>query len=235
MVSNALVWLTMKLVNFIAAGKDDVPADLSPLGLGVRQRELLSYWDILDEQLRIWHDGLPDGFHPPAIRVANPEDGTEMWFPRPMCASTMQWYNFCRIQLLHNKLDISTGTPVQGVWGPGAPGSSLARRHTSYPNILAQSRSHAKEIVAIALGRHDEGTRIHAVQPLWTAGLVLGDDRLGKDGQVGAETEGWRRTIVDLLRGIEEDMGWASEYRVQSLLDRWKTSPPSWPMNSDEP
>jgi hypothetical protein len=84
---------------------------------------------------------------------------------------------------------------------------------------LQQCRFHAKEIVAISLGRADEGSRIHSVQPLWTAGLVLG--ARGENG-VSAETELWRRMVIDLLRGIERDMGWACEYRVQDLLSVWE-------------
>ncbi|EME49933.1 hypothetical protein DOTSEDRAFT_68677 [Dothistroma septosporum NZE10] len=233
MVGNALVWLVMKLVNFIAAG-DDVPDNISPRGLGVRQRELLDYWESLNEQLCVWHDGLPDIFHPTAIRGNSVEEcGTEMWFPRSMCASTMQWFHFARIQLLHNKPHLSTATPVHGILGVGAPGTSLATRYASYVSILQQSRSHAKEIAAVSLGRADEGTRIHAVQPLWTAGLVLGnDDRPGENGEVSADTDEWRRTIVGLLRGIERDMGWASEYRVQSLLELWGGLAPDWPGES---
>lgn len=41
MISNALIWLLLKLVNFIAAG-DEVSKSISPLELGVRQRELLN-------------------------------------------------------------------------------------------------------------------------------------------------------------------------------------------------
>ncbi|TKA82973.1 hypothetical protein B0A55_01550 [Friedmanniomyces simplex] len=264
LISNALVWLLQKLVNFIAAG-DDVPETLSPLGLGVRQQELLEYWQSLDEQLCIWHEGLPDSFHAIATQSSHPNDdnhddddneesGTpgivgveEKWFPRPMCASTMQSYHFARIQLLHNKPHLSTAGPFPfstrqqqqqqhqhpRAGGTGSltrplsasAGSSLAARHASYARILQQSRSHAKEIVAIALGRADEGARIHSVQPLWTAGLVLGvadkDEEAGAEGVCSAETERWRRVVVRLLRGVERDMGWASEYRVRSLLELW--------------
>lgn len=60
MIANALVWLTMKLVNFIAAG-DDFPHEL---GLGIRQKQLLEYWESLEKQLDIWYEGLPDSFRP---------------------------------------------------------------------------------------------------------------------------------------------------------------------------
>jgi hypothetical protein len=228
MISNALVWLVMKLVNFIAAG-DEVPESVSPLGLGIRQRELLDYWQGLDEQLRIWHEGLPDGFQPTAVRRCEPECESEQWFSRPMCASTMQWYNFARIQLLHNKPHLSTARPDMHTLGAAAPGTSLASRHASYAAILQQSRAHAKEIVAISNGRHDEGTRVHSVQPLWTAGLVLGHDgHTGERVDVGGVADAWRRIIVDLLRGIERDLGWAAEHRVQSLLELWEIPAHEW-------
>jgi len=235
MISNALIWLLMKLVNFIAAG-DDLPDTISPLGLGIRQQKLLEYWNGLDEQLSIWYEGLPETFHATAVRSADTgRTMEEKWFPRPMCASTMQSYHFARIQLLHNKPHLSTASPFtarQSERRPHSfPGTSLAARHASYASILQQSHTHAKEIVAIALGRSDEGARIHSVQPLWTAGLVLGgsaDDA----GAVDEETEGWRRSVVSQLRGIERDMGWASEYRVRSLLELWDL-PDDWEMETE--
>jgi hypothetical protein len=224
-ISNGLVWLLMKLVNYIAAG-DEVPASL----LGVRQHDLLAYWQELESQFKAWHDGLLPSFRAIALGTDAASGLEERWFPRPMCASAMQSYHFARVQLLHNKPHISTGSPFSprpalasrsSISSRGdvlTPGSSLAARHASYASILQQSRFHAKEIVAISLGRTDEGTRIHSVQPLWTAGLVLG--ARGDEG-VGTETEGWRRTIVELLKGVERDVGWASEYRVRNLLEVW--------------
>jgi hypothetical protein len=226
-ISNALIWLLMKLVNFIAAG-DEMPASV----LGVRQHDLLEYWHEMDKQLRVWYEGLPPSFRAIAVGTDEASRLEERWFPRPMCASAMQTYHFTRVQLLMNKPHISTGSPLprrpptaetgnsSGQMDTSStPGSSLAARHASYASILQQCRFHAREIVAISLGRADEGTRIHSVQPLWTAGLVLG--ARGEDG-VSAETEMWRRTVVDLLRGIERDMGWACEYRVQDLLSVWE-------------
>jgi hypothetical protein len=230
LVSNALIWLVMKLVNFIAAGDDVHESIASPLGLGIRQKELLEYWKTLYEQIQAWHEGLPESFQPPAIRRNVPDWEHEKWFSRPMCASTMQWYHFAVIRLLLNKPHLSTATPARDVQSAlGSSSSSLASRHASYAAILQQSRHHAKEIVAISMGRSDEGTRIHSVQPLWTAGLVLGNDDHHQEGEVSVETEQWRRTIVGLLRGIERDMGWAAEYRVKDLLDLWGR-PPDWPV-----
>lgn len=52
MVSNALIWLMMKLVNFISAG-DEFPHEM---GLGVRQVALLEYWQGLEQQLDVWFE-----------------------------------------------------------------------------------------------------------------------------------------------------------------------------------
>ncbi|KAK4972208.1 hypothetical protein LTR42_006714 [Elasticomyces elasticus] len=188
LVSNALVWLLQKLVNFIAAG-DDVPETISPLGLGVRQQELLEYWQSLDEQFRLLHNK-------PHLSTAG-----------PLHMRQQQGGSLARARL--------------------SAGSSLAARHASYASILQQSRSHAKEIVAIGLGRTDEGARIHSVQPLWTAGLVLGGSDESGSESLSAETEMWRSSIISQLRGLEQDTGWATEYRVQSLLELWQL-PSDW-------
>ena len=231
MICNAFGWLLCKLVNFIVAG-DDLPDAISPLSLGVRQRELLDYWEGLHAQINAWYAGLPDSFRPTAIQSRKSEGSIdEKWFPRPMCASAMQWFHFARIQLLHNKPHVTTAItfPRRGSQlGNSTPGASLAARHASYAAILQQSREHAKEIVSIGLGRSDEGTRVHSVQPLWTAGLVLG---MPEEIEVNEETWMWRRSILSQLRGIEWDMGWASEYRVQSLLELWGL-PSGWDFDS---
>jgi len=52
MISNALIWLMMKLVNFISAG-DEFPHEM---GLGVRQIALLEYWEGLEQQLDVWFE-----------------------------------------------------------------------------------------------------------------------------------------------------------------------------------
>ena len=47
MISNALIWLLMKLVNFVAAG-DEMSESISPLERGVRQRQLLNSVSAID-------------------------------------------------------------------------------------------------------------------------------------------------------------------------------------------
>ncbi|KAH0150648.1 hypothetical protein KCU82_g12577, partial [Aureobasidium melanogenum] len=175
MVSNALIWLMMKLVNFISAG-DEFPHEM---GLGVRQIALLEYWQGLEQQLDVWFEGLPHSFRPSATEwpdknnQSNVRSATKIplkWFARPMCASTMQSFHFAKIQLLLNKPHESTGTKHIKQSGTSSKGStwSLAQRHASYASILRQSRKHAEEIVSIGLGLKNDSARIHSVQPLYT-------------------------------------------------------------------
>ncbi|KAK5163420.1 hypothetical protein LTR04_002545 [Oleoguttula sp. CCFEE 6159] len=66
MISNALIWLVSKLVNYMAAG-DQLPPEFAPFGSAVPQRSLLEYWYHLRNQFQIWFDGLPLPFKPVAI------------------------------------------------------------------------------------------------------------------------------------------------------------------------
>jgi hypothetical protein len=101
MICNALIWLLAKLVNFIEAG-DDVPQTISPLGLGMPQKELLGYWETHNAQFNAWYDGLLNSCHPAAVTSVDVETGMKgLWFAMPMCESAMQWWYFARIQLLH--------------------------------------------------------------------------------------------------------------------------------------
>ncbi|KAI9663948.1 MAG: FACT complex subunit [Bathelium mastoideum] len=205
MISNALIWLISKLDNFMAAG-DDLPPELSQLpGQGINQRTLLDYWFQLREQFQVWHDGLPLTFKPCAsvypanLPLDEPIDAPlpEIWYSIPLCASTMQSFHFAQIQLLMNKPHEST----QGR-------STLFARVTSYDAVLAEVRVHARQIIGIALARPEASVRIHSVQPLYTAGQCLDDARE-------------KRLVVKLLRDIERDIGWATEYRVKQLLKSW--------------
>lgn len=149
------------------------------------------------------------------------------WYARPMCASTVQSYHFARIQLLANKPHLSTGLPhrrlnseVPGVVSP----SSLAQRHASYATILHQSRKHAEEIVSISLALTNDSARIHSVQPLYTAGQVLGsfdEAVVWEGGSSSRSLDGIRACVLDLLQGIQRETGWATEYRMTHLLEQW--------------
>lgn len=203
-ICNALVWLMSKLVNFMAAG-DEVSEDTS---FGIHHRTRIDYWSRLCTQFQVWHDGLPVTFRPSA-RV-RPSDTphqllqgdssysfTELWYSIPMCASTMQTYHMSQILLLMEK--------PQSMQERSTACANMA----SYHSVLAACQKHSREIVGISLGRSDEAVRIHSVQPLFTAGQCLSDARE-------------RQVVLNLLRDIETDIGWASDYRTQQLLRQWQ-------------
>jgi hypothetical protein len=212
LICNALVWLMAKLVNFMAAG-DEISDDAGMAWAGIPQKALLDYWFSLRKQFQVWHDGLPITFKPSA-RVASPPTQaqirsgtnesrfTEVWYSIPMCASTMQTYHMSQILLNMNKPHEST----QGR-------STVVARINSYQSVLAACQKHSREIVGISLARSDEAVRIHSVQPLFTAGQCLSDARE-------------RQVVLHLLRDIESDIGWDTDYRVRQLFEQWHGEEP---------
>lgn len=219
MISNALVWLLSKIVNFIAAGDGLVlgspsPSDSSPIG--VSQQTLLEKWAELSHELNVWHDGLPDTFKPtarveparhPSQSISNTDSPfPEVWYSIGMCASTMQHYHLARILLLINKPHEST-----------ARRSTVSNRLKSYRSIESEVRYHAHELCGISMSRPDGSSRVHSLQPLFVGGQCLTEPRE-------------RRVTLRLLRGIEDDLGWATEYRVNQLLKEWE-----WDEASENP
>ncbi|KAF2022091.1 hypothetical protein BU24DRAFT_37313 [Aaosphaeria arxii CBS 175.79] len=206
-ISNTLVWLMAKLVNFMAAG-DEVPVDFSNTWGGVPQRSLSDCWYQLRQQFQTWYDALPVTFQP-CSKVESPRspghqlDGDdamfpEIWYSMPMCASTMQCYHMSQIQLLMNKPHEST----QGR-------TSVFERLNSYQSVLAASQVHSREIIGISLARSDDAMRVHSVQPLFTAGQCLSDVRE-------------RQVVLNLLQDVEAETGWATDYRVKQLAQQWQ-------------
>jgi hypothetical protein len=147
-----------------------------------------------------------------------------------MCSSTMQSFHFAKIQLLLNKPHISTGATHTKPPDTNTRGSntwSLAQRHASYASILRQSRKHGEEIISIGLGLTNDSARINSVQPLYTAGQVLGmrEPNLrttqNEEGHSPDEVDAMRGCILNLLQNIQRETGWATEYRMQHLLEEW--------------
>jgi hypothetical protein len=212
LISNGLVWILSKIVNFISAGDlihivpEGNPVDQSPIG--VSQQALLERWYRLTNELDTWYNGLPDTFRPCArIEPARLAHGAndlddcpfpEVWYNVPMCAATMQHYHMARILLLINKPHEST-----------ARRTTVTNRLMSYRSIESEIRFQSQEICAISMSRPDGSVRIHSLQPLFVSGQCLTEPRE-------------RRTILRLLRGIEADTGWATEYRVEQLLKEWE-------------
>ncbi|KAJ5105070.1 hypothetical protein NUU61_002417 [Penicillium alfredii] len=213
LVCNALVWILSKIVNFISTGdnlhlSDNRSVESGPLG--VSQQALLERWYRLEAELDAWSNGLPDTFQP-SVRIEpgrlahlqsteQTEDVStlqEVWHSLPMCASSMQHYHMARILLLINKPHESTSRR-----------STITHRLQSYRSIETEISFHSREILGISLARPDGSVRINSLQPLFVSGQCLTDPRE-------------RRVAVRLLRGIESDLGWATEYRVAQLLKEW--------------
>ncbi len=223
MISNALIWLMSKLINYMAAG-DGIYSASSQVqeaiqeedpSLGENQQSLLMRWEEINKQIEIWFDGLPDTFKPCA-RVDYPAQASpmgetrseisipEIWYSIPMCASTMQSYHMSRILLLINKPQ-----------GSIARRSTVTKRLQSYRAVESEILYHSREICGIALSRPEGSVRIHSLQPLFVAGQCLVEPHE-------------RRIVLDLIRSIETDLGWATEYRVHQLLVEW-----GWHHNGD--
>ncbi|KAL9610979.1 MAG: hypothetical protein Q9167_004356 [Letrouitia subvulpina] len=209
MIANGLIWLSSKLVNFISAGESfnpttaDGQALRSPTpesaGIGVSQQTLLERWTKLKTELDVWFNGAPETFMPTA-RITTSlygEEFVEIWHSLPMCAATVLQWHMAQILLLINKPHETT-----------ARRSTVTERLKSYRTIQAEMTFHSREICGICLARPEASVRIHSLQPLFVAGQCL-------------TRPAERKVIHDLLRGIETDLGWSTEYRVQQLHKEW--------------
>lgn len=151
-----------------------------------------------------WINALPATFTPCA-RMDNPHVSymgaqpptmpfPEVYFSIPACAASIQFYHFARILLLLDELQDNSQDQ-----------SSTSNRLRHYREVSRKINSHCREICAIAVGRPPGSVRIYMPQPLFLAGQCLEDMEE-------------RKCVVELLREIERDLGWATEYRAKQLL-----------------
>ncbi|EFE36902.1 uncharacterized protein ARB_04429 [Trichophyton benhamiae CBS 112371] len=201
-ISNTLIWILSKIVDFIAVGDGRNHGESST---GVSQNTLLDRWNRLQAELDTWFHALPDTFKPCARIDPPPVPHSsqdvcpfqEIWYSIPMCASAMQHYHMARILLLINKPHEST-----------ARRSTVTDRLNSYRSIEKEIQNHSREICGISASGLEASARIHSIQPLFVSGQCLTD-----------ELE--RKAILQLLCRIEADLGWATKYRVHQLLAEW--------------
>ena len=85
---------------------------------------------------------------------------------------------------------------------------TIAGRLKSYQSIAEEVNFHSREICGIALSRPEGSVRAFSIQALFVAGNCLSDTRE-------------REIVLDLLRAIEKELGWATQYRCQQLLKVW--------------
>ena len=166
MISNALIWLSSRLCNFIAAGEgfnpvpagdySEVPREDELGDLGRSQKSQLQKWNSLWRMFDVWLEGLPATFEP-STRIkskvqrplpdaqlfrageCNDHPFDEVWYSMPMCAATMQHYHMARILLLINKPHETT-----------ARRSTITYRLKSYRDIEKQIAHHCYEIWYVA-------------------------------------------------------------------------------------
>lgn len=228
MISNALIWLLSKLINLTTRCNDEVDAESSPTppnptsGTG----SFLEEWFSLKKEFQMWYDALPPPFQPcsqvslpPPQTIHRVTDGQlrfkslidhETWHSDSMCASTMQSYHMSQIiMLLHKPPTVSVRQ---------LPWTSKTQSVKRFPDTLSDFNQmnemlqfHSVEICAVALSRPEEAARIHMLQPLYLAGRCLTD-------------MSDRGTVVKLIDGIEDELGWHAKYRVDALLVEWDTS-----------
>lgn len=205
--SNILIWLMAKLVNFVAR-VDGGSKDLELNWAGASHTPL-EYWTLLHQQFQAWYNNLPAIFRvstrvepPPhaTTRFSEDEDMAhfpEAWYSSSMCASAMQFYHMSQI-LLH------TSKPH----GHHPGGYPVNMRLRSYQSVLSACQMHSHEIISISLAHVDKALRVQSVQPLFAAGQCFME-----------ATE--HRVVLGLLREIERDTGWRTEYVAQQLIELW--------------
>lgn len=161
---------------------------------------LSARWAQLTHELEIWFNGVPETFMPSAIIPVYPHGAslTEVWSSIPVTQATIMTWHMAQVLMLVHK------PPSE----PSSQRPTIAARVKSYRDIDKEIAYHSRQILGMCLSRPDASVRINALHPLYVAGQCLADT---------AE----RRVVVDLLRGVEKDLGWATEYRVQQLLQEW--------------
>ncbi|KAJ5917740.1 hypothetical protein N7454_010115 [Penicillium verhagenii] len=109
----------------------------------------------------------------------------------------MQHYHFGRIALLLNRPPDTMSAP-----------STAFDRLQGYREVTKEVEYRSREVFGIALGRPRGEVRMYMTPLLFAVGQCL-------------ESLEEHQIIVDLLRGLEADLGWATESVVQKLQSLW--------------
>ncbi|KAI0384926.1 hypothetical protein F5Y04DRAFT_292508 [Hypomontagnella monticulosa] len=206
MISNALIWILSKVVNYIADIKE-----FQHRRSDNNQPVTENCWKKLTRELDIWFRGLPDSFQPrarierkqtePATESTPPKPATipDIWYTSAMCASTIQTYHLARILLLIHGPHTSYQEPRTG---------AVLDFLNAHRNVEVELRYRSHEIFGIALSSPTTSIMLHQTQTIFVAAQCLTD----KDE---------RKMALDILRRANSDLGWETEYRVQWLLAEW--------------
>ncbi len=202
------MWIICKIVNFLSGGgqkksTQGQQSEMTDLGETEHSQKRTAKRADLSKELESWMHALPQTFTPCA-RIDNPRNSymgaqlpimpfPELYFSITACAASIQFYHFARIILLLDELQDDSRDQA-----------STSNRLRHYREVSRKINSHCREICAIAVGRPPGSVRMHMPQPLFLAGQCLEDLEE-------------RKCVVELLREIERDTGWATEYRAKQL------------------
>ena len=228
MLSNALLWILSKIVNYIASfNKIFAAEEIQTQSEKLKTSEFLeTTCDRLMQELQVWYSGLTDNFKPNARYAIFEQkslalDGEPqptyspfpcIWFSSKMCASTIQTYHLaCILLLVHRPTGLLSRFRVpdarNSVQTSVMPHVSMFLR--SIRSQEAEIRYHSHEICGIAMSSPTKASiYVHQTQTLFVAGQCL--------------SEPYEQNIVlDLLRRVNIELGWETDYRIQQLIQQW--------------
>ena len=205
LAANTLIRLMNKVVNFLADFKRSQVAQWTESEEPAQPST--STWLNLCFEFQSWLEKVPETFRP-SLRIERPRDMSnlseatyipfpEVFYSLPSCAATMQHYHFGRMALLLNR-------PPDALSAPGTAFDRLA----SLREVTKEVDHRCREICGIALSRPRAEVRVYMVPLLFAAGQCL-------------EAAEARQVIVDLLRGVEADLGMATLPSVEKLQWAW--------------
>lgn len=205
--ANSLIRLLNKLTNFLAASKrsqlehwvggefPEVTASSRTTPSSPDSYPNSATWLKLSFEFQSWVERMPETFRP-CLRLEKPTQFPtfpEIFYSLTSCAAAMQQYHFGRLALSLNR-------PSDDVSGP----STSFDRLQGYRDLTKEVDHRCREICGIALGRPPSGARVHMITMLYAVGQCL-------------EKPEEKQVVVDLLRGIEADLGWSTATQVEKL------------------
>lgn len=165
----------------------------------------------LEEQFQAWFQTISSSFLADGTFFTDRPTGAdvsglferELWFSNDLCATTMMYYHMaCMLLLIHRPSEL---LPGESAIGGRPPSFDLLR---VFREVEQRLQGHASDVVSIVRGTPCDAVRLRAVQPLYVAGRCC------------TQTED-RKRLVDMLREIQDDLGIATTYRVEALLQEW--------------
>lgn len=156
----------------------------------------------IENQFDTWFEMLSPSFHPDGTFFSTDSSSSllfsnELWFSNDLCSPTMMYYHMARILLLINRPS-----------GLVAETSDLLH---SFRVLEHRLQVHAAAVISIVRGAPCDAVRLRAIQPLYVAGRCC-------------SSVGDRQMMIGMLTDIEDELGIATGYRVNSLLREWGTS-----------